>query len=214
MPKHLALNESAPTLTEPASLPLHMHIARSVSIILSPIVISLPLITLVAFYHERNRLMALLYTAITLLFTSIGPLLYILIGVRRGKFSDMDVSIRSQRSGPFLFTILSALIALFMLAAFHGPRDLDTLLLIMIVSGVITMVITFWWKISIHTSSLASAVTVLIALYGTIMLPLFGLVALVGWSRVVLRRHTIAQVIAGSVLSTVLATVILLLRGV
>lgn len=212
MPKHLALDESA--LTEPALTPLHMRIARSISIILSPIVISLPLIALVAFYHERSRLMALLYTAITLLFTSIGPLLYILIGVRRGKFSDVDVSIRSQRSGPFLFTILSALIALFMLAAFHGPRDLDTLLLIMIVSGVIMMITTFWWKISIHTSSLASAATILTALYGTIMLPLFLLVALVGWSRVVLRRHTIAQVIAGSVLSTILATVILLLRGV
>lgn len=212
MTKHLALDESA--LTEPALLPLHMRIARSISIILSPIVISLPLIALVAFYHERNRLMALLYTAITLLFTSIGPLLYILVGVRRGKFSDMDVSMRSQRSGPFLFTILSALVALFMLAVFHGPRDLDTLLLIMIVSGVVMMMTTFWWKISIHTSSLASAATILTALYGVIMLPLFVLVALVGWSRVVLRRHTIAQVIAGSVLSTILATVILLLRGV
>jgi membrane-associated phospholipid phosphatase len=45
------------------------------------------------------------------------------------------------------------------------------------------------------------------------MLPLFALVALVSWSRVVLRRHTLAQVIAGSLAGIVLTPLILKVRG-
>jgi membrane-associated phospholipid phosphatase len=54
----------------------------------------------------------------------------------------------------------------------------------------------------------------LTVLYGAIVLPAFLLVVLVSWSRVVLRRHTVAQVLAGSLVSIALATAILLLRGI
>jgi membrane-associated phospholipid phosphatase len=46
------------------------------------------------------------------------------------------------------------------------------------------------------------------------MLPTFLLLALVSWSRVVLRRHTATQVIAGSLVSIALSLAILKLRGV
>jgi membrane-associated phospholipid phosphatase len=76
------------------------------------------------------------------------------------------------------------------------------------------MVTTLWWKISIHASSLAGAATLLTALYGAMMLPAFLLLPLVGWSRVVLGRHTVAQVVVGSLVSIVLATLFILMRGV
>jgi membrane-associated phospholipid phosphatase len=76
------------------------------------------------------------------------------------------------------------------------------------------LIVTLWWKISIHASSMAGAATMLTALYGTVMLPTFLLLILVSWSRVVLRRHTTAQVIAGSLLSIVLSAAIIMLRGV
>jgi len=74
--------------------------------------------------------------------------------------------------------------------------------------------ITLWWKISIHASSLAGTVTFLTALYGAIVLPAFLLVILVSWSRVVLRRHTVAQVVAGALVSITLTSAILFIRGV
>lgn len=54
----------------------------------------------------------------------------------------------------------------------------------------------------------------LTVLYGLALLPLFLLLVLVSWSRVVLRRHTVAQVVAGSILSIFLALVVLKLRGI
>lgn len=60
---------------------------------------------------------------------------------------------------------------------------------------------------------MASAATLLTAMYGSVMLPLFLLLILVSWSRVALRRHTVAQVTLGALLSILLTTVILKLRG-
>jgi membrane-associated phospholipid phosphatase len=211
----IALPEGEPpVVTSSLSKHLHIRIARYISTILSPIVVSLPAILLVALYHERNQLTAAINTGLTLFFLSVGPMIYILIGVRLGKFSDVDVSNRSQRSGPFIFGIISAFVGFLTLTLTPGPKNLQTVLLLTIIIGTVMMIITIWWKISIHASSLAGAVTVLTALYGAVMLPAYVLVVLVGWSRVVLRRHTLAQVVAGSLVSIVLTTIMLMIRGI
>jgi membrane-associated phospholipid phosphatase len=191
-----------------------MRIARYVSNILAPATISLPFILLVAFYQTQDQLSALIYACITLFFLSVGPLLYIIIGVRLGKLSDIDVSRRTQRVGPFIFGIVSVMIGWLVLTLTNGPRNLQTVMIITVFSGIIMMVITFWWKISMHASSLGGVATMLTALYGAVMLPLFVLLVLVSWSRVALRRHTVPQVIAGSLAGIVLSLVILKIRGV
>ncbi len=215
MQEHLAVDaDEHPIIEIPERKPWHMHLARCVSNILAPVSISLPFVLLVAFYHTSDPLAALIYAGITIFFLSIGPLIYILIAVRLGKISDVDVSRRTERAGPFLFNIASVTIGWLVLLLIHGPKELQTALIITGVSGVVMMVTTLWWKISIHASSLAGAATMLTVLYGAVMLPTFVLLALVSWSRVVLRRHTIAQVVAGSLLSITISLVILKLRGV
>jgi len=215
MREHLAVDaDEHPIIEVPGRKPRPTRIARVVSNILAPATISLPFVLLVAFYQAQDRLAALIYALITRFFLSVGPLIYILIGVRIGKLSDVDVSRRSERNGPFLFAILSITIGWLVLTLLHGPENLQTVLIITAVSGGIMLVTTLWWKISIHASSLGGAATVLTALYGAVMLPTFVLVVLVSWSRVALRRHTIAQVVAGALASIAISLVILKLRGV
>lgn len=214
MSNQFALDQNEQDMMQPnTSRSFHIRFARQVSTILSPITVSLPLVVLVALYHSTNTLNALIYVVITLFFLSIGPMIYILIGVRRGKYIDVDLSLRKQRAGPFLFGIVSTTIGLLILIFAHGPKNLQTLLLITTISGVVMMVTTLWWKISIHASSLAGAVTILVILYGAIVLPAYLLVVLVSWSRVVLRHHTIAQVVVGSVASIILPIVTFKIRG-
>lgn len=216
MQDHLAVNTDEEQTIIEASEPkaLHVRLARYVSNILAPAPISLPVVVLVAFYHSRDQLVALIYALITIFFLSIGPLLYIALGVRLGKLSDLDVSRRSERAGPFLFSITSVTIGWLVLLLIHGPKNLETTLIITAVSGVVMMVTTLWWKISIHASSLGGAATMLTVLYGAVMLPTFLLLALVSWSRVVLRRHTVAQVVVGSLASVIISLLILKFRGV
>jgi membrane-associated phospholipid phosphatase len=214
MQDHLAVDAEEHVIVEPKSKPVHVRIARLVSNILAPASISLPFIVLVALYHAQNVMRALLYAVITLFFLSLGPFIYILIAVRVGKISDVDVSRRTERAGPFLFGISSVLAGWLVLILLHGPENLQTLLFITAVSGIVMMVTTLWWKISIHSSSMGGVATILTAFYGAVMLPTFLLLILVSWSRVVLRRHTVSQVIAGSLVSIALTLLILKIRGI
>ncbi len=214
MQEHLAVDaEEHPIIEVRGPKPWHVRVARHVSNILAPATISLPFVFLVAFYKAQNQLAAFVYACITLLFLSFGPLLYIIIGVRRGKLSDIDVSRRAERAGPFLFGILSMTIGWLVLALMNGPKNLQTVLIISAISGVVMLMITLRWKISMHASSLSGVATMLTALYGAVMLPTFMLVALVSWSRVALHRHTKAQVVAGSLVSFGMTAVILKMRG-
>jgi len=214
MQDHFAVDAEEHVIVEPKSKPIRVRAARLISNILAPAPISVPLIVLVALYHAQNAPLALLYALITLFFLSIGPFIYILIAVRLGKISDVDVSRRTERAGPFLFGISSVLAGWLVLIILRGPTDLQTVLIITAVSGIVMMVTTLWWKISIHASSMGGAATMLTAFYGAIMLPAFLLLILVSWSRVVLRRHTVLQVVAGSLVSIALTLLILKIRGI
>lgn len=226
MTEPLAINTDKPALDEAEVLtgtpvlvpmntrkPRHVRIARHVSNILAPAPISVPLVLLVALYRASSIASALAYTGITLFFLSIGPFAYILIGVRLGKLSDVDVSKRTERVGPFIFGLISVCLGWFALVLVHGPTTLINTVIITAISGLIMMIITLWWKISLHSASLGAAATILTVLYGAVMLPVFALLVLVSWSRVVLRRHTLGQVIAGSLLSIALAATMLKLFG-
>ena len=214
MQDHFAVDAEEHVIVQPKSKPIHVRAARLISNILAPAPISVPLIVLVALYHAQNAPLALLYALITLFFLSIGPFIYILIAVHLGKISDVDVSRRTERAGPFLFGISSVLAGWLVLIILRGPTDLQTVLIITAVSGIVMMVTTLWWKISIHASSMGGAATMLTAFYGAIMLPAFLLLILVSWSRVVLRRHTVLQVVAGSLVSIALTLLILKIRGI
>ena len=65
--------------------------------------------------------------------------------------------------------------------------------------------ITTVWKISIHCAVASGSVTILVLLFGPWLVPAYLLVALTGWSRMALKDHSTAQVIAGSLLGLVAA---------
>jgi membrane-associated phospholipid phosphatase len=191
----------------------HLRFARLVSLLLSPACVSVPFVLLVAFYHATSPLLALSFALLTLLFVSAGPLLYVVISVRAGLLTDMDVSRRAERWHPFLISVVSSASGLLLLSLLRGPRTLELVLATTLVSGVIFLVVTLWWKISVHAATLAGAATMLTGLYGVVCLPSFLLLLLVCWSRVVLGRHTPAQVVLGSLVSSALAVGALVLLG-
>lgn len=201
-----------PTATDADVKRFRIQFARFVSTILSPIAVSIPALFLVALYHQQSS--SFFFAAIAVLFVSVGPMLYIAVGVSLGKFSDLDVSVRSQRLGPFIFGITSSLIGFVILQMNNAPKNLQTVLLLAATIGLVLMIVTLWWKISMHASVLSGTVTFLAFLYGMLVWPAFLLVILVGWSRVVLKRHTAAQVTMGALFTAAATLCVLLIRGV
>jgi membrane-associated phospholipid phosphatase len=194
-------------------LPGRLRVARLVGELLSPPPILVVLALVVAWASSPTPAMAVVWAAIAAVFASVLPYALILRGVRRGRLSDKNISLRAQRIRFGVVAITSILTGLAVLAAFDAPAELVALLASIAVGVACGWVVTLWWKISVHAAIAAGAATVLLLVFGPALLVVWPLVAVVAWSRVQVGDHTPAQVLAGVALGVVVnATVFPLLR--
>jgi membrane-associated phospholipid phosphatase len=194
-------------------LPGRPRVARLVGELLSPSPILVVLALVVAWASSPTPAMAVLWGGIAAVSASLLPYALILRGVRRGRLSDKNISLREQRIRFGIVAIGSILLGLAVLAAFDAPAELVALLASIAVGVACGWVVTLWWKISVHAAIAAGAATVLLLVFGPALLAVWPLVAVVAWSRVQVGDHTPAQVLAGVALGVVVnATVFPLLR--
>ena len=92
-----------------------------------------------------------------------------------------------------------------LLAVLDAPRELVAVVLTVVPELVLAIVISHWWKISIHAAVVAGLLGIFFVLFGAWMLLALPLVAVVGWSRVVLGAHTWVQVWAGAAVGWLVA---------
>ena len=151
--------------------------------------------------------------ALAALFAGVLPTVFISRGVRRGQWDDRYVGAKRPRLIVLTFIIGSVAAGLALLAALGAPGELTGYVGCMLGSVAVLAAITTVWKISIHCAVAAGSVTILALLLGPWVTPGYLLVGLTAWSRVVLKDHTAAQVIAGSVLGAAAAAVTYLIIG-
>ncbi|MCW4050871.1 MAG: hypothetical protein NWE89_14165 [Candidatus Bathyarchaeota archaeon] len=169
-----------------------------------------PLITLVTFIPlvlkygngDTSKLLG-----VTSFFGCIVPMLLAIVMLKTGITSDFYASNRRERYVPFLATLLSYSGGLVSLILMNAPAPITALMACYLVNGIVLMMITLKWKISIHASGITSPVTALVYLLGSRMLPLFMLFLPVAWARLELKAHSKLQVTAGAILSSVLTWV-------
>jgi membrane-associated phospholipid phosphatase len=194
-------------------LPRRLRVARLVGELLSPPPILAVLALVVAWDSSPTPAMAILWGGIAAVSASVLPYALILRGVRRGRLSDKNISLREQRIRFAAVAITSILTGLAVLAAFDAPAEMVALQASIAVGVACGWVITIWWKISVHAAIAAGAATVLLLVFGLALLVVWPLVALIAWSRVQASDHTPAQVLAGIALGIVVnATIFPLLR--
>jgi membrane-associated phospholipid phosphatase len=194
-------------------IPRRLRMARLVGKLLSPPPILVVLALVVAWDSSPTPATAILWGGIAALSASVLPYALILRGVRRGRLTDKNISLREQRIRFGVVAITSILLGLAVLAAFSAPAEMVALQAAVAVGVACGWVITWWWKISVHAAIAAGAATVLVLVFGTALLAAWALVAVIAWSRVQVGDHTTAQVLAGVALGVVVnATVFSLLR--
>jgi membrane-associated phospholipid phosphatase len=194
-------------------LPRRLRVARLVGEVLSPPPILVALALVVAWASSPTPAMAVLWGAIAALFASVLPYALILRGVRQGRLTDKNISLREQRIRFGVVAITSILLGLVLLAAFDAPAEMVALLAAVAVGVACGWVITLWWKISVHAAIAAGAATVLTLVFGPALVVVWPLVALIAWSRVQVGDHTPAQVLAGIALGIVVNATIFPLLG-
>jgi hypothetical protein len=187
--------------------------ARLVTELLAPAVLVGSLLVLLSWRFHGYRPRGLALGGVAALFESVIPFAYILRGVSRGQLSDRHVRVREQRRGPLLFGLGSVLVGFAVLLALGAARPLLAAVVAGGVGLVVAATVSHWWKMSIHAAVAAGACVILTQVYGPAALAALPLVGLVGWSRVVLRDHTVTQVLVGAAVGAAVAgTVFGLLR--
>ncbi len=130
-------------------------------------------------------------------FASIGPTAIIVIGVQRGRWSDRHLTVREHRRVPLIAAFALVVLGLVLLTALDAPREVIATEAAMLAGLVVSTPITRVWKISFHTGVAAAVGLILTIALGPILMVTYPLLAAIGWARVQLRDHTVAQVLAG-----------------
>jgi membrane-associated phospholipid phosphatase len=198
-------------LSRPASAHLAL-VARAVSDLSSPAVLSVPCILLgvAASDVPGTWPFALLYFVCAIP----APLVYLLWLVKTGRVTDFHLPKRSDRTGPFLAALASALAGVGFLFYFGAPAAFVAPVVTAFAQTLVLFLITLAWQISVHTATTAAVVTFAILGLGGAAVLAAPLVPLVIWARLYLRRHTMAQCIAGAALGCAAFATLFALRGI
>lgn len=145
------------------------------------------------------------------LFAAVIPVTIIKTGTKRGNWTDRHLGVRHHRLVVMVMIIASLCLGMGTMLALNAPQAVLATIAAMLVTLVALLAITTQWKISVHTTVASGAIAMLAWTFGPAVFPAFTFVALVGWSRLALRAHTVAQVLAGSALGAVTASLVFLI---
>jgi membrane-associated phospholipid phosphatase len=161
--------------------------------------------TVVAVGYRANGVAGLGWGLVAAFFAAVLPTLFITRGIARGRWDDRNVGAKRPRLIVLAFILASVAAGLLVLAALGAPRQLTWYFGCMLGSVAVLAAITTVWKISIHCAVASGSATILSLMFGPPLTLTYLLVALTAWSRVELKDHTTAQVIAGAVLGALAA---------
>ncbi|MFF3664904.1 phosphatase PAP2 family protein [Microtetraspora malaysiensis] len=178
------------------------RLARLVTEVLSPFHVVIPLPAAVGWHQSHPAATGLLWGLFAAVSGGVLPYALVLWRVARGQANDRHITRREQRLVPLALSIALVLGGILVLVLAGAPSTVLAVQIALLGMGVVMLPITRVWKISFHAAAVAGAVSILTAEFGAWAWACWPLAALVGWSRIVLRDHTPAQVVAGAVAGT------------
>lgn len=192
-----------------------IKVAKIISAIFNPFVVPF-LAFLVLFFCSYLSMLPLTYRLIVLgivyAFTILLPMIAIFFfrkinGWGFGAFRD-----RKKRFVPYLLTIICYVSCLVMMIRIGLPRYMTGIIIATLMAMVICIVVNIKWKISEHMTAIGGVIGGLIAFsflfnYNpTVWLSLFILLAgVLGSARIILRHHTLPEVLTGFAVGAVCA---------
>jgi membrane-associated phospholipid phosphatase len=157
---------------------------------------------------------AVIFSSAHLIYKIIIPLLYIILPLgsyfilrKTGKVSDYEFTKREER--PLYFSVLSViflLLFIFCISVIKIQKLTDVSAILFILSTILT-IISMYWKMSGHMIYSTFLFFSLMYLFPDIKyIPiLFVFTPFIAWSRVALEKHDWLQVIAGTLVSTLIS---------
>jgi membrane-associated phospholipid phosphatase len=140
---------------------------------------------------------------ICILIMVILPISPIVLEAWRGNV-DLDVSNRESRTKFFVFSMMCYVLA-FVVYGYFRCHIMSTLAAAYFSVTFGVLLVSLRWKISVHGAGIGGPGAALIYVYGPIALSVIFVWAMVIYSRVTLKQHTLLQSIAGVLIAVIIS---------
>jgi len=154
---------------------------------------------------------------IVLMFTIIIPRLTIELFRRVNKWTHWQLSHREHRHMPYFITIASYVACVLLFMQLNTALFMRGIMLATLVTSLVCALINAWWKVSTHMAGMGGLFgTVISFSYLFYFNPIFPmccmllLAGIMGTSRMILRQHSLSQVIVGFLIGAVCAMIFIL----
>ena len=194
--------------------------ARVMSMVFTPFY--LPILGLMAlfFLSYLNQYLTsykLLVLAIVYFFTILLPTLLIHLYRNYHGWSLIELGTRERRVVPYVISILCYFVCVYLMQQMHIPYFIRSIVISALIIQIICALINVWWKISTHTAAIGGVAGALFVFsevfrfnptwWFCVVLILAGLL---GSSRMILRQHTLPQVVVGFLVGFICSIVAIL----
>ena len=201
------------------------HAANFLSYFLNPLVLPPVGFGLILWHFGAPGREIAWIVLVSLVFFCLIPLAFVIRMIRRGEAESLEVRRRENRLKPFLVGITSYAVGMVVMAltGTTAVSFLVALALLYPINTALIVLINTRWKISVHMTSLAGFVSILLFVSLTVwrdlpadteavltaltVAPLLILLPLLMWARVRVEAHTPGQVVAGALFGLVLPVV-------
>ncbi len=191
-----------------ANTPMNISNAKLISAALHPLLTpAVGFLMLITTNERLNLTEKVISTVIAVSFSCLFPIASLWYLLQKGTVESIDVVVREQRPWPLTLASINYFVGFLLLSSVQAPELVQGLMFCYGTNTLVVALITFWWKVSVHTTAMSALLVALTYSFGPWVLPFFLLVSLVGISRVVLNRHTVSQVIIGGLLGLVLTAI-------
>ena len=146
------------------------------------------------------------------LFTILLPTFLIRLYRHYQGWKPFDLIVRERRMVPYVISIVCYSVCYYLMSMAHIPHFMGSILVAAVLIQVVCALINTWWKVSVHEAAIGGVTGALLA-FAIIFtfdpiwwfcLTLF-LSGIVGTSRMMLRQHSLSQIVVGWFIGCVLA---------
>ncbi|WP_294218486.1 phosphatase PAP2 family protein [uncultured Chryseobacterium sp.] len=142
-----------------------------------------------------------------LLIVILPVIIWILWNVKTGRYVNMDVSNRVQRKTLYIFIVVCVMV--YMVYAYLASGSIDLVMLFILILLLALQISNFFIKSSMHTAFNVLVAALFVPMSWITGIIWLGIAALVGVTRVILKRHTVREVITGAGIAFVVSLIYL-----
>lgn len=181
--------------------------ARVASIVFTPFylpILGLAALFFVSYLNQYPSSYKFFVLAVVYFFTILFPTFLIHLYRRYQGWSLIELGHKERRIVPYIISILCYFTCLYLMEQMHIPYFMRSIVAAALIIQIVCALINVWWKISTHTAAIggvAGALFVFSEVFRFNPMWWFCLVVIIagilGTSRMILRQHTLLQVVIG-----------------